>query len=272
MNGFNIERFGLLNSGQETIEKEVIKEVIKYVEVPVVEEKEVIKIEYIEVEKPVEKIKEVLVEKIVEIIKEVPVERIVEVIKEVPVERVVEKIIEITKEVPVDRVVIQEVIKEVPVEKVVTKIEYISDNTQTNELLLKIQQLENTPPQIIEIIKEVKVKVPVEVIKEVKVEVPFEVIKEVNVEVPVEVIREVIREVRVEVPVEVIVEKENNDSSLKPKFDALQNTVQKLRQEILDKDKLIKEYQNTIDDIQRYQGETKAVYLKGSNLDNKLYK
>jgi len=224
MNGFNIERFGLLNSGQETIEKEVIKEVIKYVEVPVVEEKEVIKIEYIEVEKPVEIIKEVLVEKIVEVTKYI----------EVPVE--------VLKEV------IREVIVEVPVEKVVTKIEYISDNTQTNELLLKIQQLKNTPPKIVE------------------------VIKEVNVEVPVEVIREVIREVRVEVPVEVIVEKENNDSSLKPKFDALQNTVQKLRQEILDKDKLIKEYQGTIEDIQRYQGETKAVYLKGSNLDNKLYK
>ena len=284
LNGFNIERFGLLNSGQETIEKEVIKEVIKYVEVPVFEEKEVIKIEYIEVEKPVEIIKEVPVEKIVEVIKEVPierivevikevpVERIVEVIKEVPVERVVEKIVEITKEVPVDRVVIQEVIKEIPIEKIVTKTEYVSDDTQINELLLKIQQLENTPPQIIEMIKEVNVEVPVEVIKEVVVEVPFEVIKEVNVEVPVEVIREVIREVRVEVPVEVIIEKENNNSSLKPKFDALQNTVQKLRQEILDKDKLIKEYQNTIDDIQRYQGETKAVYLKGSNLDNKLYK
>ncbi len=34
--GFNIERYGLLNSNQEVKEKEVIKEVIKYVEVPVV--------------------------------------------------------------------------------------------------------------------------------------------------------------------------------------------------------------------------------------------
>jgi hypothetical protein len=249
MNGFNIERFGLLNSGQETIEKEVIKEVIKYVEVPVVEEKEVIKIEYIEVEKPVEKIKEV------------PVEKIIEVVKEVPVDRVVEKIVEIVKEVPVEKVVIKEVLKEVPIEKIVyitdheemrTKIfqkeqdfeaqrQNFSTKTQEmenifqnekNELLSKIQQLENTLPETIEVIKEV----------------------------------------RVEVPVEVIVEKENNDNSLKPKFDALQNTVQKLRQEILDKDKLIKEYQSTIEDIQKYQGETKAVYLKGSNLDNKLYK
>ena len=45
--GFNIERYGLLNTGVETKEKEVIKEVIKYVEVPVVEEKEVVKIEYV---------------------------------------------------------------------------------------------------------------------------------------------------------------------------------------------------------------------------------
>lgn len=66
-------------------------------------------------------IKEVIVEKRVEI----PVE----VIKEV------EKIVEVIKEV--------EKIVEVPVEKVVTKIEYISDKSGENELLLKIQQLEN---------------------------------------------------------------------------------------------------------------------------------
>jgi superfamily I DNA/RNA helicase len=65
-------------------------------------------------------IKEIIVEKLVE----VPVE----VIKEV------EKIVEVIKEIPV------EVIKEV--EKIVTKIEYISDKTTENELLLKIQQLE----------------------------------------------------------------------------------------------------------------------------------
>ena len=66
-------------------------------------------------------IKEVIVEKRVEI----PIE----VIKEV------EKIVEVIKEV--------EKIVEVPVEKVVTKIEYISDKSGENELLLKIQQLEN---------------------------------------------------------------------------------------------------------------------------------
>ena len=64
----------------------------------------------------------------IEVIKEIRVEVPVEIIKEV------EKIVEVIKEIPV------EVIKEV--EKIVTKIEYISDKTTENELLLKIQQLE----------------------------------------------------------------------------------------------------------------------------------
>ena len=229
LEGFKIEKYGLLSGSGNIIEKEVIKEVIKYVEVPVIEEKEVVKIEYVDVEK------------LVEVIKEVPVEKIVEVIKEVPVDRVVEKIVEVTKEVPVERVVIQEVIKEVPVEKVVEKIVKVSDDTQVNELLLKIQQLENQPPKIVETIKEVIKEVPVEIIKEV------EVIKEV------------------------IVEKETSDNKLKPKLDALQNTVQKLKLDNIEKDKLIKEYEKTIQDIQKFNEGTKAMYLKGSNLDDKLY-
>jgi predicted nucleic acid-binding Zn-ribbon protein len=56
---------------------------------------------------------------------------------------------EIRVEVPVED------IKEV--EKVVTKIEYIWDETTENELLLKIQQLENRPLEIVEVIREVPV-------------------------------------------------------------------------------------------------------------------
>ena len=141
--GFRIEKYGLLSGSGGTIEKEVIKEVIKYVEVPVVEEKEIVRIEYVEIEKPVE----------------------------------VEKIVEVIKEVPVDRVVIKEV----------------------------------------------------------------------------------------------IIEKETTENSLKPKLDALQNTVQKLKQDNIDKDKLIREYEQTIKDIQVHQQGTKAMYLRGSNLDEKLY-
>jgi hypothetical protein len=233
--GFNIERYGLLNAGNEVKEKEVIKEVIKYVEVPVVEEKEVIKIEYVEV--PVEKI----------VTKEVTVEKIVEVIKEVPVERVVEKIVEITKEVPVEKVVIKEVIKEIPIEKIITKTEYVSDDTQINELLLKIQQLEDTPPKVVEVIKEVPVD---RVVIQEKI---VEIIKEV----PVEVIKEV------------IVEKETGGVD-KSKLDALQATVQKIRADNLEKDRLIKEYEKTIQDIQKFQENKQAVYLSGSNLNKTL--
>ncbi len=74
---------------------------------------------------------------------EVTVEVPVEVIKEVEkiVEVPVDKIVEVIKEVPVEKVVIKEVIKEVPVDRVVEKIIQTSDDTQINELLSKIDQL-----------------------------------------------------------------------------------------------------------------------------------
>ena len=248
--GFNIERYGLLNAGtqEKLVEKEVIVE--KKVEIPVEVIKEVIKVEYVEV--PVEKI----------VTKEVPVEKIVEVIKEVPVERVVEKIVEVTKEVPVEKVVVKEIIKEVPVEKIVyvtdqqeltekifqkeqdfeterkkfsTKLQE-SENifqNEKNELLLKIQQLEAKEPEV------------------------------------KEVVREVVKEV--EVVKEIIIEKES-DGNWKPKLEALQNTVQKLKQDNIEKDKKIKEYEKTIEDIQKFQQDRKAAFLRGSNLDDTLYK
>ena len=245
--GFNIERYGLLNTG-EIREKQVEKEVIveKRVEIPVEVIKEVVKIEYVEVEKPIE------------VIKEVQVDRIVEVIKEVPVDRVIEKVVEIVKEIPVEKVVIKDVIKEVPVEKIVyvtdqeemnsrifqkeqefeeqrqifsTKTRELENNfhNEKNELLLKIQQLETKEPEVKEIIREV------------------EVIKEIVIE-------------------------KDGDSSLKPKLEALQSTVQKLKQDNIEKDKKIREYEQTIQDIQKFQEEKKAMFLRGSNLDDKLYK
>ena len=75
----------------------------------------------------------------IEVIREIRVEVPVEVIKEV--EKIVEVPVEVIKEVPVEKVVIQEVIKEVPVERVIEKIVQTSDDTQINELLSKIEQL-----------------------------------------------------------------------------------------------------------------------------------
>ena len=196
--GYEIEKYGLLgNMGgiqEKRVEIEVIRE--KRVEIPVEVIKEVVKVEYVEVP--------------VEVIKEVPVDKIVEVIKEVPVERVV----------------IQEVIKEVPVEKIVT----IYDNSTENELLLKIQQLENRPPEIVEVEKIIEIEKEVEKI--------------------VEVIKEV------------VVEKTSTDNS---KQKALEETIQKIRTELQLKNKEINDLKLTIADIQK-QGGSKSVYMDGSNL------
>jgi hypothetical protein len=201
--GFNIERYGLLNSNT-----------------------------------PQEKIVEKEVEKIVEVIKEVEVEKIVEVINEVvveiPVERVVEKVVE--------------VIKEIPVEKIVTKVEYISDDSKTNELFGKIEQLEFEKEELILNSQE----------KDKELDELRHSLDELLDKPPVEKI------------VEVVVEREIPDNSLKPKLDALQTTLSKVRQETLEKDEKIKELENTIQELKKTQENRQAVYFQGSNLNNKL--
>jgi hypothetical protein len=244
LEGFMIEKYGLLgNTGgvqEKQVEIEVIRE--KRVEIPVEVIKEVVKVEYVEV--PIEKI--VTVEK--------PVEKLVEVIKEVPVE--------VIKEVQVEKIV--EVIKEVPVEKIVT----IYDNSSENELLLKIQQLEqefSTKTTEIGIIKQEfsTITTENENIFHDKMSKKDEELDE---------LRRTLDEHLAKPPVEVVVEKETTDNSSKSKLDALQNTLAKVRQETLEKDKKIKELEQTIQEIQKFQDNKQAVYLKGSNLDDKLYK
>lgn len=219
--GFNIERYGLLNTGgirEKQVEKEVIVE--KRVEIPVEVIKEVVRIEYVEVEKPIEVIKEVIVDRIVE--------KVVEVIKEVPVE----KIVYVTDQEEMNSKIFQ---KEQEFEEqrqiFSTKTQELENifHNEKKELLSKIQELETKGPEVKEIIREI------------------EVIKEI------------------------VIEKEG-DSSLKPKLEALQSTVQKLKQDNIEKDKKIREYEQTIQDIQKFQEEKKAMFLRGSNLDDKLYK
>jgi hypothetical protein len=219
--GFNIERYGLLNTGgirEKQVEKEVIVE--KRVEIPVEVIKEVVRIEYVEVEKPIEVIKEVtvdrIVEKVVEVIKEVPVEKIVYVTDQ---EEMKSKIFQKEQEFEEQRQIFSTKTQE---------LENIFHN-EKKELLSKIEELETKGPEVKEIIREI------------------EVIKEI------------------------VIEKEG-DSSLKPKLEALQSTVQKLKQDNIEKDKKIREYEQTIQDIQKFQEEKKAMFLRGSNLDDKLYK
>ena len=228
LEGFMIEKYGLLSKTggeqEKRVEIEVIRE--KRVEIPVEVIKEVVKIEYVEV----------------------PVEKIVEVIKEVIVEKEV----------------IKEIIKEVPVEKIVT----IYDNSSENELLLKIQQLEqefSTKTTEIGIIRQEfsTITTENENIFHYKMSKKDEELDE---------LRRTLDEHLAKPPVEVVVEKEIMDNSLKSKLDALQKTLAKARQETLEKDKKIKELEQTIQEIQKFQENKQAVYLKGSNLDDKLYK
>lgn len=215
--GFNIERYGLLNFNQDKekiIEKEIFVE--KRVEVPIEVIKEIVKVEYVEVEKPIE------------IIKEIPLEKIViqEVIREVPVEKVVEKIVNIRDDSQIDELVgkteklkTENEIFSTKIEELEGQIQIFSTKTsemenifqnEKNELLSKIQQLENKEPVV------------------------------------------------------------HEDSGCKDKLFAIQNTVQKIRSENIDKDKKIKELEGLIVELQSFNKESKAVFLNGSNLNKTL--
>ena len=251
LEGFTIEKYGLLgkthNDGEKDLktggiqEKRVEIEVIreKLVEIPVEVIKEVIKIEYVEI--PVEKI----------------VERIVNVTDDTKINELLLKIQQLENRPPE----IVEVVKEVPVDRVVEKIIYTTDDIQINELGGKIAKLENerqlfsTKTTEMENIFHNKMSKKDEELDELRRTLDEHLSKP-----PVEKI------------VELVVEKEITDNSLKSKLDALQNTLTKVRQETLEKDKKIKELELTIQEIQKFQENKQAVYLKGSNLDDKLYK
>ena len=257
--GFNIERYGLLNANgtqEKLVEKEVIVE--KRVEIPVEVIKEVVKIEYVEVEKPIE------------VIKEITVEKPVEIIKEVPVERVVEKVVEVTKEIPVEKIVIKEVVKEVPVEKVV----YVTDQEEMKaKIFQKEQEFDQQRKEFSTKTQEMENIFQYEMSKKDKeldeLRHSLDILSQTP---PVEKVVEVIKEIPVEVVKEIIIEKESSDNSLKPKLEALQNTVQKLKQDNIEKDKQIREYEKTIEEIQKFQQDKKAAFLRGSNLNDTLYK
>ena len=60
--------------------------------------------------------------------------------------------------------------------------------------------------------------------------------------------------------------KESETKNLNEKISILENSI------YVEKDKKVKEYEKTIQDIQKFQEDKKAMFLKGSNLDDNLYK
>jgi len=142
---------------------------------------------------------------------------------------------EIRVEVPV------EVIREV--EKIVTKIEYICDKSGENELLLKIKQLEEEMSKKDEKLDELRRNLDITLD-----EPPVEIIKEV------EKIVEVIKEV----------EKPND------RVEMLQETLISLRKELQTKNERIKELEKINRDLENLSSNKGAVYLRGSNLNNRI--
>lgn len=175
------------------------------------------------------------------IIKEVIVEKRVEIPVEIikEVEKIVEVPVEVIKEVVVEKEVPVELIKEVVVEKVVTKIEYISDKTTEDELGGIIAELKNEMSKKDEKLDELRHNLDILLAKP-----PVEIIKEV----------EVIKEV----------EKPNE------KVVMLQDTLQKLRSEIKDKNTEIENLKGVIKQLESRLNPTGAVYMKGSKINENL--
>jgi predicted RNase H-like nuclease (RuvC/YqgF family) len=137
--------------------------------------------------------------------------------------------------------VIREKRVEVPVEviKEVEKIVYKTDDSQVNELLFKIQQLENEMSKKDKELDELRRNLDIILDKP-----PVEIIKEV----------EILKEV--EVP---------ND-----KMGMLQETLQVLRKELQTKNERIKELEKINRDLENTSSQTNAVFLRGSNLNNRI--
>lgn len=163
--------------------------------------------------------KEVIVEKRVEI----PVE----IIKEV--EKIVEVPVEIIKEIIVEK----EVIREIPIEKIVTKIEYISDNSQIDDLVKTIEGLESEKKIFSTKIQE---------------------LEEENKKFST------------------IIEKKENIFQNNDRTQQLQTTIQSLMGKIREKDKEINDLKEQIKNTTTSDEVKPAVYLRSSNLGDNLYK
>ena len=217
--GFDIKRYGFLGKTLDEGEKDLIKEVI-------IEKR---------VEVPVEIIKEV------EIVKEIPVEK--EVIKEV--------VKEVIKEVPVEKVVVREVIKEIPVDRVIEKEVYITDDTQVNELLLKIEQLEDEKQIFSTKLQETKTEIEIFSTKIVEMENNFQ--NEMSKK------EQDLDELRRNLDIS----KENDKTKL------LQETLQSLRSELQQKNEQIKELEKINRDLLN-GNQNQAYLLRGSNLNRRI--
>jgi hypothetical protein len=130
----------------------------------------------------------------------------------------------------------------------------IQDMIEINNKVKSLEkQLEESPVEVVKY-----VETPVEIIKEI--EVVQYVDREVIKEVPVEIIKEKIVNVVQEVPVD-----KSNDKVL-----LLQETLQKLRKELTEKNSRITELEEINKQLESIKVSQGAVFLKGSNLNETM--
>jgi len=165
--------------------------------------------------------------------------------KEIIVEKRVEIPVEVIKEV--EKVV--EVIKEIPVDRVVEKEIYITDDNQINELVGKVSNLEEN---IFQLNQEIESERKIFSTKVEEMEIFFQ--KEMSKK------NEELDELRQSLDIKLDDNKEK----------MLQDTLQKLRKELLDKNKKIEELQNINKDLQLLNTQKKGFYMRGSNLNDTL--
>jgi len=168
--------------------------------------------------------------------KHLKTEVIVEKRIEIPVEVIKE--VEVPVEIKVIEYVDREVVKEVPVEKIVTKIEYISDKKSENELLLKIQELEQT-------------------IFHLNGDLEFER-QEFSTKT----------EEMLKIFQDKTSNKDENTDNSKQKM--LESTLQNLRKELTQKNQTIEELIQKNKLLESQLNNKNAVYLKGSNLNERI--
>ncbi len=162
--------------------------------------------------------------------------------KEVIVEKRVEIPVEVIKEV--EKIV--EVIKEVPVEKIVVKTVTIYDNSNENELFLKIQNLDNTLSE-----------------KNSELQKIFHYNQELE-----EKCKKF--STKIEEMEKIFQDRPKVDDS---KTQQLQQTIQTLMTKLREKDKEITELNDKINNITvKNEQDKPAVYLRSSNLNDNLYK
>ena len=185
-------------------------------------------------------------------------------ITEVIVEKRIEIPVEVIKEVIVER----EVIKEVPVEKVVTKIEYISDKESENELLFKIQQLEETIFHLNDDLESEREEFSTKTQETAKI-FQQEMSKKDN---SLDELRRNLDEVLDKPPVEIIKEVEVIREVEQPndKLKMLSETLMKLRGQLNDKDDELRQLKGLNKQLEMKLNPTGAVYMKGSNINENI--